>query len=455
MTVFEEQDLDQMPLHDLNAEACALGSAMLSPNAAFTVVEELQPEDFIRPAHQLILKAVESLVNKAEAVNMVSVYAELEHVRDGKQRIPEALYLHSLVEQVPTVGSVGFYAKRLRGLRMLRGLSTAGAEITNLGKTTPVDDVEHTLDIANKLLDEATQTKSKGTAAPVADLITPFLDSLESGEALSGVPTGWVDLDRLLSRFRPGQLIVFGARPGAGKTASMLNVAYHVGVTLGEPVWFGTLEMSQDECMARLVAKDAKIDLKKIIEKNLTDFDWDQIRKSANRLLNAGTLILDDEPGMGIGHIRSSLRSMRRSGKPASIAFVDYLQLMQSGKRVESRQVEVSEYSRALKLTAKEFKLPVVAGSQLNRNPESRADKRPTMADLRESGSVEQDADVVILLYREDAYDPESPRAGEIDLIIDKNRQGPKGTVTLAFQGHYCRIVDMAKPEWSPTGGLS
>lgn len=452
MTTLDEPTFSQMPPHDLEAEVCALGSAMLSPNAAFTVVEELTAEDFLRPAHQTILRAIGSLVEKSEPVNMVSVHAEFEHIRDGRERAPDALYLHSLVERVPTVGSVGFYAKRLRGLRLLRGLISAGVEIAGLGNGTAIDDIEHTLELANKLLDEATKTAASGTAAPVAELITPFLESLESGQDVQGVTTGWADVDALFTRLRPGQLITVGARPGMGKTSAILNVAHHVGLTLGLPVWVGTLEMSRDECMARLVAKDARVELKKILNpKNLTDDDWECIRRSHDRFLEAGTLVIDDEPGMGVGHVRAALRSMRRAGTPAAFAAVDYIQLMTSKGRVESRQVEVSQFARTLKLLAKEYEVPIMVGAQLNREVEHRAEKRPAMADLRESGSIEQDSDIVILLYRDDAYDPESPRAGEIDFIVDKNRQGPKATITLAFQGHYARVVDLASPGQAPS----
>jgi replicative DNA helicase len=455
MTALDEQTFDRMPPHDLEAEVCALGAAMLSTNAALTVVEDLIPDDFFRPGHRTIFTAIDRLVSSSEPVNPVSVRAEMERLRDGNVNLPDGLYLHSLIEKVPVGYSASFFVKRLRGFRLLRGLASAGLDITNLGYGTAAEDVDHALEMANKFLDEATRTATKGTAAPVADLITPFLESLESGEDLRGVTTGWADVDDLFSRLRPGQLITVGARPGMGKTSAILNVAHHVGITLGLPAWIGTLEMSTDECMARLVAKDARIELRKILRKELTDQDWERLRRSHDRLLGAGTLIIDDEPGMGVGHVRAALRSMRRAGTPAAFAGVDYIQLLTSKGRVENRQVEVSGFARTLKLLAKEYEVPIMVGAQLNREVEHRAEKRPTMADLRESGSIEQDSDIVILLYRDDAYDPESPHAGEIDFIVDKNRSGPKATIKLAFQGHYAQIVDLAKPQWSPTGALS
>jgi replicative DNA helicase len=233
----------------------------------------------------------------------------------------------------------------------------------------------------------------------------------------------------------------------------LADLAYHVGIKLGLPVYVNTLEMSEKEFMDLLVAYDAKVNLTRLIEPELlTDDDWSRLSGSLSRMATADTLIIDDDPHMGVMRIRETLREMRRSGQPAALVCIDYLQLMEMAGKAENRQLEVSAISRSLKLLAKEFEVPIVIGSQLNRNVEQRADKRPNASDLRESGSVEQDSDVVILLYREDHYDPESPRAGEIDFIVDKHRSGPRGTVTLAFQGHYSRIVDMA---FDPTRGMS
>jgi replicative DNA helicase len=337
----------------------------------------------------------------------------------------------------------------------VRGLVVAGGTIAALGYQTEADDTEHAIEIANKTLDEATQAVGGSAAQTVADLIGPFIDSLETKEDAAGVTTGWQDVDAVLSRLRPGQLITIGARPGVGKSVAMVCLAHHVGIRLGRPVLASTLEMSSDEYMARLVSLDARVDLKAILDKNLNDDDWKRISDSYKRLSEAGTIVIDDTPTMGVAGIRASLREMRRRGTPAALTIVDYLQLMSSGKRVESRQVEVSEFSRSLKILAKEFRTPVVIGSQLNRNVEHRQDKQPNLSDLRESGSIEQDSDVVILLHREDAYDPETPRAGEIDLFIEKNRNGPKSRVTALFQGQYSRIVNFASDAWSPMGGLS
>lgn len=449
-----DSDFERLPPHDIETEMCALGSAMLSADAAVTVVEGLTPEDFFRPAHRFIFTAVVSLLDRGEQVNALSVRLELEHLRDGKEYLPDGVYLHSLLERVPTVASAGYYVKALRSLTRLRDLAVVGPAITQLGYTSSSEDAEYAVEKAQKLFDEATRTSTIGGAHSVAELIGPFLDALESGGDQRGVTTGWSDVDRILSKLRPGQLITIGARPGIGKTALLACLAYHVGIRLRLPVFVGTLEMSTDEFMARLVAIDSKVGLDRLLEpKLLTDNDWQRLAGALGRLADAGTLLIDDEPGMGIAHVRSRLRSMRRSGHPAALAVVDYLQLMESPGKSENRQVDVSQFSRSLKLLAKEFEVPIVVGSQLNRDVERRADKKPGLADLRESGSIEQDSDVVILLYRDDVYDPESPRSGEIDLLIEKNRSGPRGAVTCAFQGHYSRVVDMAREDWAPSWG--
>lgn len=455
MTALNDSTFDRLPPNDIETENAVLAAAMVSQNAAHVVSEELTADDFLRPANRSIFAAVDRLVAKNETVNALSVRAEMERERVGNEAVPDGIYLHSLIERLPIGYSAAFFAKRLRGLRLLRGLAMAGVDISALGHNTPVEDVDHAVEVANKLLDEATKATASSTAAPISELITPFLDSLEAGEDVRGVPTGWADVDDVLLRLRPGQLIVIGARPGMGKSNALLHMAHHVGVKLGEPAWFGTMEMSKEECIARLVAKDAQVDLKKIIKKELSEADWEKIRPVHDRLVNTETLVIDDAAGMGVGHIRAALRAQRRTGRPFAFAAVDYLQLLQSPGRVESRQVEVSGFSRSLKLLAKEFELPIAVGSQLNREVEHRADKRPGLADLRESGSVEQDADVVAMLYRDDYYDPESPDAGEVEFNIEKNRQGQKARVKLAFRGHYARIDDLARAPWSPTAGMS
>lgn len=451
------EGLDRLPPHDIEAERCALGAAMMSPDAAGQVAETLRVEDFLRPAHQVIFRAVESVYERGEPVNPVTVRFELPNQVEANGAVPDGVYLHGLAESVPTVWAVASYIATLKNFTVLRQMAVAGPRITQLAYMSSPSEAEQAAETANKLIDEATSVAVPSTARSVADLVTPFMESLEAGGDQRGVASGWTDLARLVPRFRPGQLITIGARPGMGKSVAMACIAHYVGVKLGLPVFIGTLEMSTDEFMARLVAHDAKVNLGHLLEPQLlTEDDWSRLSRSLERFSGASNLVIDDTPGMSIPHVRAALRQMRRSGSPAALAVIDYLQLMESQKRVESRQVEVSQYSRGFKLLAKEFEVPIIVGSQLNRDVERRADKKPNLSDLRESGSVEQDSDIVIMLHREDAYDPQSPRSGEIDLFVEKNRNGPKGLVTLAFQGHYSRVVDMApRDTWTPHGVVS
>jgi replicative DNA helicase len=448
------EEFEESAYADIEAEQAVLGAAMLSPNAAGVVLEQLRTEHFYRPAHQIVHEVISWMYGRGDPCDPIAVKGVLE---DRKQFtvMGGGPYLHTLVQHAPVAGGVEYYIKRLVGKQTQRALSSASLTLRGIADS-PGLEREDRIDAAWRAMERATGTDTATPMQSVADLVYPVLDLLESGSDSRGVTTGWTDLDRLIPRLKPGQLITVGARPGMGKSVVMANLAFHVGVELGLPVFLGTLEMGREELMLRFYARAGKVDLSRLENPDaLTDDDWDRLRRAQKILSTAETLIIDDEPGMGVPYLRSRLRAMRRAGTPAALVVVDYLQLMQSaGKATESRQVEVGQFSRSLKLLAKEMAVPVVIGSQLNRNVEQRANKRPTCADLRESGSVEQDSDIVILLYREDAYESDSPRAGELDLIVDKNRSGPKGTATVAWQGHYARAADLARPDWTPTGAL-
>lgn len=453
-----EDMFERLPPHDIEAEMCALGAAMLSPDAAAEVLEMLRAEDFYRPAHQIIFRAVGAAADSGEPVNALTVLAAAQRTRVGREWVPDGPYLHTLIERVPVASNAAWFAARVAEHARLRRLIPAGQRIIQEGHDTDPADVDAAVERAHRALDEATQITAASAPEPVSKMIDPFMDGLQPDREQPGLTTGWADIDAILSGLRPGQLIAFGARPGVGKSVALTCLAHHVAVKLGLPVWAGTLEMSRSEYLARLVARDAKVNLRSLLNpKLLTDGDWARLGSSYGRLAEASTLFIDDEPDMGVAHVRSALRAMRRAGRPAALGVLDYLQLMTSAVRGETRQAEVDANARALKLLAKQFALPIAIAVQLNRNAEYRSDKRPTLADIRESGGVENHADVVILAHREDLYDKECPRAGEIDFIVAKNRNGPTGTVTAAFQGHYARIADMAsEPDepWTPTRAL-
>ncbi|MCC5574532.1 replicative DNA helicase [Microtetraspora sp. AC03309] len=433
---------DELP-HDIEAEEACLGAAMLSPDSAALLVEQLTSRHFYRPAHQVIFESVAELVNRSVPVEPLSVKVQLEKRAAGE--VVDTRVLIEMIQSVTSAGHVGFYVDRLKDLLYRRDLILEGARLTRLGRRVDLDRDDVTEE-ARKVLDRVTGVDTPNTGKPLSELIYPFLDRLESKAVDAGVTTGWADLDHLLIKLRPGQLIVVGARPGMGKSVLMVNMALHVGLKLGQRVLFVSLEMSEDEILARIIAHQAKVTLHNLQAKTLDEDAWARVEKRAAEMASADHIVIDDDPGMTIASLRATLSKARRAGQLPAIVFVDYLQLMTSPRKSENRQQEVSEISRSLKLLAKDFDVPIVVGSQLNRGPEMRANKRPTKADLRESGSLEQDADVVILLHREDAYEPESPRAGEIDLIVDKHRQGATATITAAFQGHYARIADM-EPE--------
>jgi replicative DNA helicase len=431
---------------DIKAEQAALGSMMLSADALSACLQILEPEHFTRPAHQEIFAALKAMTDRGEPADVLTVKAELEH-RGTLPKTGRAEYLHTLIASVPSVASAGYYAERVRECAIRWRLAEAGEEIRTAALSGSADLAER-VDAVYRIIDEASGTVAVSSARSVADLITPVIDALQKGpEQIRAVRSGWGALDELVPGFRGGEMITVGGRPGMGKSVVMLNIAVRIGVTYSRPVLVCTMEMSAEECIERILSFQATVDLRKIRARLLDDRDWDRVAAVHPRLTAAGSLMIDDSPYMSVQAIRSDLRAMARAGSPAELVVIDYLGLMGKRGKSESREREVAEISRGLKLLAKEFKVPIIVGSQLNRGPEMRTDHRPLAADLRDSGSVEQDSDVVILLYREDAYEQETARAGEIDLIVAKNRSGQQGTATLAFRGHYATCDNMYSPE--------
>jgi len=441
------EDFDRMPPHDRAAEQCVLGGMLLSAEALADVTEVLDPGDHFVPAHQVIHEAILRVRNRNEPVDAITVGDELTR-RGELVKVGGGPYLHTLIASVPTAANAGYYARIVREHAVAWRVAEAGQTIEQIGYTADLDAAERA-EQAYRVLDEATGKAVPPKARSIADLIVPALERIEKGPgAARGVATGWSDLDELLLGLQPGEMVTVGARPGMGKSTVMLNVAAHAALRLDTPVFVASLEMSEQECTERILSAESGVSLHSIRAANLDDGDWGRLAKAYERLEGCSHLLLNTDGYLSVQGIRSELRTMRRAGTPAGLVVIDYLQLMTGGGKPESRQAEVSEISRGIKLLAKEFDVPVLVGSQLNRGPEMRQDHRPLLADLRESGSVEQDSSIVILLFREDNYEPESPRAGEIDFIVAKNRQGPQATMTLAFQGHYARCMDMYKP-WS------
>ena len=417
---------------------------LLSKDAIADVVEPLAGSDFYRPAHETIYSAVLDLYGRGEPADAVTVTAEM-HKQGDLARVGGAPYIHTLVAGVPTAANAGYYAEIVRERAILRRLVEAGTRIVQMGYSGE-GEIDAVVDRAQAEVFGVSERRTSEDYSPIADLLQGTLDEIEaiSGHdgSLIGVPTGFGDLDALTNGLHPGQLVIVAARPAIGKSTLALDFARAASLHHQLTSVIFSLEMGRNEITMRMLSAEAKVPLHHMRSGSMTDQDWERIARATGSV-SSTPLFIDDSPNMTMMEIRAKCRRLKqRHG--LRLVVLDYLQLMSSGTRVESRQVEVSEFSRSLKLLAKELDVPVVALSQLNRGPEQRTDKKPMLSDLRESGSLEQDADVVILLHREDAYEKESPRAGEADFIVAKHRNGPTGTVTVAFQGHYSRFVDMA-----------
>ena len=446
---------DRTPPHDVAAEQCTLGGMLLSADAIADVTETIRPDDHYRPAHQIIHEAILTLYEKAAPADPVSV-ADLLGKRGELARVGGAPYLHTLIASVPTAANAGYYARIVRERAVLRRLIEVGTRITQLGYSGDSD--------ADELVDRA-QAEAAGlageqlteTSAWLSEAVIPVIDSLDGPLPKDQITPPYADLKLIIPALRPGQLITVAARPSIGKTVVLGDFARHTALNLHQPVAWFTLEMSRDEIITRCIAAEARVNQHHIQMHEIEDAEWERIHRSVGAFTDCKILV-DEKGASTTAHIRSVLRKMSRIAAPGLVV-IDYLQLMKDpGAR--SRQEEVSELARGLKAIAKEFTVPVLAAAQLNRNPEGRQDKRPLQSDLRESGEIENSSDVIILLHREDYYERESPRAGEMDLIVSKNRNGYTADVTVAFQGRFCRCVSMAPEdanpptEWSPSASL-
>jgi replicative DNA helicase len=435
---------DRTPPQDVAAEQSILGAMLLSKDAIADVVETVRESDFYRPAHQAIFASILDLYGRGEPADAVTVAADLSRTGD-LTRIGGAPYLHTLVSMVPTAANAGYYGRIVREQSILRRLVEAGTRIVHMGYTG-TGNVDDMVDRAQAEVYDVTDRRTSEDYLPLSAIMGDALNEIEAisnhGGELVGVPTGFADLDALTNGLHGGQMIIVAARPALGKSTLGLDLCRSASIKHGLPSVIFSLEMSRNEIVMRLLSAEAQVPLHHMRSGNMSDGDWSKL---ANKMgvVSEAPLFIDDSPNMTLMEIRAKCRRLKqRHG--LRLVVVDYLQLMTSGKRVESRQQEVSDFSRSLKLLAKELDVPVIAISQLNRGPEQRTDKRPMLSDLRESGSLEQDADMVLLLHREDFYERESPRAGEADFIVAKHRNGPTATIPVAFQGHYSRFVDMA-----------
>jgi replicative DNA helicase len=437
-------DFERTPPHDVAAEQCVLGGMLLSKDAISDVIEMIRSADHYRPAHQLIHEAILDLYSRGEPADAITVANELTR-RGEIARVGGGPYLHTLIASVPTAANAGYYARIVRERAILRRLVEAGTRIVQFGYAGDAE-ADELVDRAQAEVYAVTERRTSEDYHSLAEIMPGALDEIEAigsrSGVLTGVPTGFADLDALTNGLHPGQMIVIAARPAVGKSTLALDFARAASIRHDIPTVLFSLEMGRTEITMRLLSAEARVPLQTMRTGQMNDDDWTRLARRMSEVANA-PLYIDDSPNMSLMEIRAKCRRLKQR-HDLKFVIIDYLQLMSSPKRVENRQQEVSDLSRSLKLLAKELDVPVVALSQLNRGPEQRTDKRPLLSDLRESGSIEQDSDVVILLHREDVYERESPRAGEADLIVAKHRNGPTATVTVAFQSHYSRFVDMA-----------
>lgn len=440
----------EAPPNDQQAEQSVLGGMLLSTDIISDVIEIVTLDDFYAPKHRVIFDKITELFSQGTPADPVTVAAALSDSGD-LMRVGGVPYLHTLTERVPTAVNAPYYARIVAEKGVLRRLVEVGTKVAQLGQNSNRNglDLAATVDLAQQAIFEVTATRSRDDFSSFAEMLQPTLDGIEAAGAADqdalGVPTGFRDLDRLIAGFHPGQLIIVAGRPGLGKSTAGIDFMRHASIRAGMASCLFSLEMSKTEIVTRMLSAEARIPLHLLRTGNLDDNDWARLARRLGDVTDA-PIFVDDSPAMTLTDIRAKARRLKQRHNLKMIV-VDYLQLMTSPKRTESRQQEVSDLSRGLKLLAKEVECPVIAMSQLNRGPEQRQDKRPQLSDLRESGSIEQDADVVILLHRDDYYDKESARAGEADFIVAKHRNGPTDTITVAAQLHLSRFVDMALPD--------
>lgn len=437
----------RLPPHNLDAEQSLLGALLLSREVQVQVGElRVQTEQFYKPAHQHIFAAIRGLMQSGEAVDIVTVADELR--RNGLlDEIGGPAALAELQNATPSLGNAGRYAKIVLDTALLRKLIAVAGDLTELAYGEP-DDVTRALDEAETKVFEIAEDRVVDSTRALADLIPGMMDGLQerydSGDSISGTPTGFADLDDLLSGLQPNTLNILGARPAMGKTALGLGIATNIAKSTRKPVLVFSLEMGHEELAQRIVSSEAEVESGKLRSGRIDENDWSKIGRAIHRF-DALPLYLDDNPRVTVMEIRAKARRLKARHGEIGLIMIDYLQLMSGGSNAENRQLEVSEISRGLKILARELGCPILALSQLSRTLESRSDKRPMLADLRESGSLEQDADVVMFLYRDEVYNRESADKASAELIIAKHRSGPTGMAKLVFRGQYTKFGNAAR----------
>ncbi len=436
---------ERVPPHDLGAEVSVIGSLLLSRDALAEVGEHVRADDFYRGAHRTMYEAASALYDRGEPVDPVSLADELRR-RGQLDDVGGQLEISEIVRQVPSPANAAYYARIVSAAALKRRLIEVGTDIANLGYDDTAEAVD-ALDSAESLVYQLAEHGRVGNIAPLKELLTAGFELIErlheNDSALTGLPTGLTDFDDLTAGLQPGNLMILAARPAMGKSTLVTNIASYVSVRKRQPAVLFSLEMSQMELVQRILSAEARVDSDRLRTGRLRDTDWPKLSEAFGRLGDA-PLFIDETPDITMTEIRSKARRLKQQ-HGLDLIILDYLQLMRSPRFIDSRVQEVAEFSRGLKVLAKELGVPVIALSQLSRKPEDRNDHRPVLADLRESGSIEQDADIVAFIYRDEVYDPDSPAKGEAELIVAKHRNGPIGTIPLAFLGSTSRFANLKR----------
>mgnify|MGYP002771532982 FL=1 len=439
-------DLAKIPPHDIDAEQAVLGSMLTDKDAVNAAIETLKEDAFYREDNRAIYQAIINLYSKSEPIDIITLKDELESM-DKFEQVGGYEYLASLPDKVPTTANVQKYIKIVEEKAILRNLIKIANEIIELGYD-PAEDVEDIMDNAEKKIFDIMQSKNQKGYTPIKDVLVESFTKLEElynrKQHITGVPTGFVELDYKTAGLHGSELILVAARPAMGKTAFALNIATNAALRGNAPVAIFSLEMSKDQLVNRILCSEAMVDSNKVRTGKLEEDDWVKLAGAIGPL-SESEIYIDDTPGISVMEIRTKCRKLKME-KNIGLVVIDYLQLVQgSNKRQASREQEISEISRSLKILAKEINVPVIALSQLSRAVEQRPDHRPMLSDLRESGAIEQDADIVMFLYRDDYYNKESEKKDIAEVIIAKQRGGQTGTVELLWMGNYTKFVSLEK----------
>lgn len=435
---------DKLPPQNIEAEQSILGAILLENDSLPKVIEVISREDFYKESHRKIYDAMIELFDKSEAIDLITIAEELKK-RNEIDAIGGEAYLSTLASQVPTAANIRYHSKIIREKALLRALIKSASEIA--GKVYEENlDADELVDQAERIIFNISDKRIKTSFIGIKDLIKGSFETIEhlydKKSAITGTASGFTDLDELTSGFQRGDLIVVGGRPSMGKTAFSLNIARHVGVEMKEPVAIFSLEMSKEQLAIRMLCSEAMVDSNSVRKGFIKKEDWSKLTNAAGKLTES-PIFIDDSSSTTVLEMRAKARRLKLEHKGLSLVIVDYLQLMRGRGGLErSREQEISEISRSLKALAKELEVPVIALSQLNRGVEQRQVKKPTLADLRESGAIEQDADVIIFLYRDEFYNRETPEKGKAEIIVAKQRNGPTDTVNLTFFPNYTRFTD-------------